>query len=112
MYKVVSLFSGCGGADCGILGGFDFNNIHYDRLPFELVYASDIDKKAVATHKENFETAQLVCKDICDTPSSEIPDHPFYISALLCIMDAGVEGIRKPQHRIAAGWGSRRQIGI
>ena len=27
-------------------------------------------------------------------------------------MDAGVEGIRKPQHRIAAGWGSRRQIGI
>ena len=27
-------------------------------------------------------------------------------------MDAGVGGIRKPQHRITAGWGSRRQIGI
>ena len=32
--------------------------------------------------------------------------------ALLRVMDAGVGGIRKPQHRIAAGWGGRRQIGI
>ena len=32
--------------------------------------------------------------------------------ALLRVMDAGVGGTRKPQHRIAAGWGSRRQIGI
>ena len=30
MYKVVSLFSGCGGADCGILGGFEFNKKRYN----------------------------------------------------------------------------------
>ena len=29
MYKVVSLFCGCGGADCGILGGFNFNGKYY-----------------------------------------------------------------------------------
>ena len=39
-------------------------------------------------------------------------EHPFYMFALLRVMDAGVGGTRKPQHRIAAGWGSRRQIGI
>ena len=96
MYKVVSLFSGCGGADCGILGGFDFNNIHYDRLPFELVYASDIDKKAVATHKENFQTLQLVCKDICDTPSSEIPDHNVLVGGFPCQSFSTVNPTKDP----------------
>ena len=83
MYKVVSLFSGCGGADCGILGDFEFNQTKYETLPFELVYASDIDKKAVMTHQANFQTAQLVCKDICDTPSSEIPDHNVLVGGLV-----------------------------
>lgn len=96
MYKVVSLFSGCGGADCGILGGFDFNNTHYDRLPFELVYASDIDKKAVATHKENFQTSQLVCKDICDTPSSEIPDHNVLVGGFPCQSFSTVNPTKDP----------------
>ena len=32
--------------------------------------------------------------------------------ALLRVMDAGVGGMIKPQHRIAAGWGSRRHIVI
>lgn len=96
MYKVVSLFSGCGGADCGILGGFDFNNIHYERLPFELVYASDIDKKAVATHKENFQAEQIVCKDICDTPSSEIPDHNVLVGGFPCQSFSTVNPTKDP----------------
>ena len=50
MYKVVSLFSGCGGADQGIVGNFMFNNKKYNRLPFELVYATDIDQKALNSH--------------------------------------------------------------
>ena len=45
MFKVVSLFSGCGGADQGIIGDFVFNKKKYERLPFELVYATDIDQK-------------------------------------------------------------------
>ncbi len=96
MYKVVSLFSGCGGADCGMLGGFDFNETHYERLPFELVYAADIDKKAVATHKENFQTEQLVCKDICETPSSEIPDHNVLVGGFPCQSFSTVNPTKDP----------------
>lgn len=96
MYKVVSLFSGCGGADCGMLGGFDFNKTHYEKLPFELVYASDIDKKAVATHKENFQTEQLVCKDICETPSSEIPDHNVLVGGFPCQSFSTVNPTKDP----------------
>ena len=79
MYRVVSLFSGCGGCDQGIVGGFTFNNREYDRLPFELVYASDIDQKALNTHKLNFECPNIVCGDICEIPSDQIPDHDILI---------------------------------
>ena len=60
MYKVVSLFSGCGGADQGIVGNFMFNNKKYNRLPFELVYATDIDQKALNSHMKNFECGKVV----------------------------------------------------
>ena len=96
MYKVVSLFSGCGGADCGMLGGFEFNKIKYKRLPFELVYATDIDKKAVMTHEANFHTKQLVCKDICDTPSSEIPDHNVLVGGFPCQSFSTVNPTKDP----------------
>lgn len=96
MYKVVSLFSGCGGADCGMLGGFEFNKIKYKRLPFELVYATDIDKKAVMTHEANFHTKQLVCKDICDTPSNEIPDHNVLVGGFPCQSFSTVNPTKDP----------------
>lgn len=73
MYKVVSLFSGCGGADQGIVGGFTFNKKRYKKLPYRLVYATDIDQKALNTHMKNFKCDKVVCKDICDIDSSEIP---------------------------------------
>lgn len=96
MYKVVSLFSGCGGADCGMLGGFQFNQKLYDKLPFELVYATDIDKKAIMTHEANFEAAQLVCKDICDTPSSDIPDHNVLVGGFPCQSFSTVNPTKDP----------------
>lgn len=96
MYKVVSLFSGCGGADCGMLGGFEFNKIKYKKLPFELVYATDIDKKAVMTHKANFQSKKLVCKDICDTPSNEIPDHNVLVGGFPCQSFSTVNPTKDP----------------
>ena len=50
MYKVVSLFSGCGGADLGIIGDFEFNGKKYDANPFELEYAVDIERTAFPFH--------------------------------------------------------------
>lgn len=52
--RVVSLFAGCGGADLGILGGFEFLDKKYARNQFKIIHASDIDKKAVETYNLNF----------------------------------------------------------
>lgn len=52
--KVVSLFSGCGGADLGLLGGFEYLGKRYKKLPYEIIHASDIDAKAVNTYNNNF----------------------------------------------------------
>lgn len=84
MYKVVSLFSGCGGADQGIIGDFLFNKNYYERLPFELVYATDIDQKALNSHRKNFKCKNVVCKDICETNSDEIPDCDIVVGGFPC----------------------------
>lgn len=96
MLKVVSLFSGCGGCDQGIIGDFDFNNHHYDRLPFELIYASDIDQKALNTHKLNFDCEQVVCGNICDIPSEEIPDHDVLVGGFPCQSFSTVNPTKDP----------------
>jgi len=96
MYRVVSLFSGCGGADCGILGGFIFNGKKYKKLPFRLVYASDIDQRAVNTHKLNFHADVLECKDICETSSEEIPEHDVLVGGFPCQSFSTVNPTKDP----------------
>ena len=96
MYKVVSLFSGCGGADCGIVGGFEFNKKRYKKLPYEIVYASDIDKKAVQTLLANFKSKTIVCKDICETDSSEIPEHNVLVGGFPCQSFSTVNPTKDP----------------
>jgi DNA (cytosine-5)-methyltransferase 1 len=54
MLKVASLFSGCGGADLGIVGGFKFLSQTYDANDVTVVHASDIDSDAVFTYNQNF----------------------------------------------------------
>lgn len=73
MYKVASLFCGCGGVDLGTIGGFTFNNKYYERNSCRLVYAVDIEEKAILTHKANFETEKIECADICSVKSEDIP---------------------------------------
>jgi DNA (cytosine-5)-methyltransferase 1 len=54
LLRVVSLFSGCGGADLGILGGFRYLGKNYSRNDSEIVHASDFDKSAVQSYNANF----------------------------------------------------------
>ena len=96
MYKVVSLFSGCGGADQGIVGNFMFNNKKYNRLPFELVYATDIDQKALNSHMKNFECEKVVCKDICETGSEEIPECDIVVGGFPCQSFSTVNPTKDP----------------
>ncbi len=51
-HKVVSLFSGCGGLDLGILGGFTVFKKKYQKRKFDIVWANDFDKNACETFKK------------------------------------------------------------
>ena len=51
--SVVSLFSGCGGMDIGFLGDFFFGENHYHRLPFDVVWANDLNQSACDTYAAN-----------------------------------------------------------
>lgn len=59
--KIVSLFSGAGGLDLGLI------NAGHD-----IIWANDFDADAVATYRRNI-GPEIVLGDICDIPSSEIP---------------------------------------
>lgn len=65
LLNLVSIFSGCGGADLGARGGFRFLGRTYKRHPINIVHASDIDRKAVNTYNQNFEQKAVV-SDIKD----------------------------------------------
>lgn len=60
--KIVSLFSGAGGLDLGLI-----------RAGNEVVWANDIDVDAVATYRRNIGEA-IVCADIKNIKMAEIPD--------------------------------------
>ncbi len=53
-YKLVSLFSGCGGMDLGFCGGFSFLNEEYKKTKFEITWANEFNPNAVKTYKKNF----------------------------------------------------------
>ena len=65
-HRVVSLFSGCGGMDLGFLGEFTFGGKRYDRLPFEIVWANDIDGSACNTYAANLGDEHLHRASIVD----------------------------------------------
>lgn len=96
MYKVVSLFSGCGGCDQGITGDFTFNKKKYGRLPFDLAYAVDVDQKALNTHKLNFACGEIKCADICTVESAEIPDCDVIIGGFPCQSFSTVNPTKNP----------------
>ena len=81
--KIASFFSGCGGSDLGITGGFDFLNKSYKRLPFEITYAIDNDKYAVETYNKNFEHP-AVLDNIKDVDKESIPDFDILIGGFPC----------------------------
>lgn len=51
--SVVSMFSGCGGMDLGFKGGFEIFGRRYKSLPFEIVWANDLNAEACKTYERN-----------------------------------------------------------
>lgn len=73
MHKVISLFSGCGGSDFGLLGGFSYLGKKYKKLPYQILHASDIDKYCVETYNANFKHPAAI-KDIYKLTLKEFAD--------------------------------------
>lgn len=52
-WNVISLFSGCGGMDLGFLGDFDFLGTRYNKNPFEIIWANELNQSACKTYRHN-----------------------------------------------------------
>jgi DNA (cytosine-5)-methyltransferase 1 len=94
-FKVVSLFSGCGGMDLGFLGGFTYLNKYYEKHNFEIVFANDILPAACETYSKNFNHNPLLgdIKEYLDN-NGIIPDCDVVIGGFPC-QDFSLAGKRK-----------------
>lgn len=70
--KIISLFSGAGGLDLGLIQA---GNV--------VIWANDIDKDAVATYKENISN-HIVCDDIKNIDISALPDADVVVGGFPC----------------------------
>ena len=52
-HSVISMFSGCGGMDLGFQGGFTVFGRHYQELPYDIVWANDLNEIACRTYRRN-----------------------------------------------------------
>jgi DNA (cytosine-5)-methyltransferase 1 len=62
-HRVISMFSGCGGMDLGFRGGFRFLGHDYGRLPFDIVWANELNEAASRTYRANFDH-DIICDDV------------------------------------------------
>lgn len=84
--KVLSLFSGCGGLDLGMIGGFKFRKNEYPKTNFEIVFSNDIDTSATIVYNKNqqYLKHKILEKDIAVIKKEEIPKFDFLIGGFPC----------------------------
>lgn len=87
-FRILSLFSGCGGLDLGFVGGFEFLGVRYPKTGMSIAWAADFDKDAVSTYTAN--AALLGCHpvfadDIREFGSfSELPEFEVLTAGFPC----------------------------
>jgi len=81
--RIVSLFSGCGGMDLGILGGFKSNRRQYRRLPTEIVHSSDFDPRVVDIFNQNF-AHQAQVLDVRFLRGEDLPKYDILTGGFPC----------------------------
>lgn len=95
-FRVISLFSGCGGFDLGLEGGFSYLEQFFPKNPFKVIWANDIDESAVATYAFNFSDTELICGDIGDVLAQgiKLPPAEVVVGGFPC-QDYSLAGKRK-----------------
>ncbi len=88
-YRVVSLFSGCGGLDLGFVGGFDFMGKSFKQNPVEVVFANDFDIDACTCYNTNSLLsgnghAKCILEDIRNIDANLIPDYDILLAGFPC----------------------------
>lgn len=83
MLKAASLFCGCGGMDLGIMGGFEFLDQYYEKLPFDIIYAIDNDPYATKIYNGNF-IHQAETGDVRDIILDNFPQHDILLGGFPC----------------------------
>lgn len=73
VYKIGSLFSGCGGMDLGFLGDFSFMGKAYPKNPYEIVFSNDIFDQASTCYEANLHH-NVIRKSILDITNDELPE--------------------------------------
>lgn len=102
-FRIVSLFSGCGGLDLGFIGGFEVFDRYYPRSRFDIVWANDLDKDSRESYKKNsqyFGDHIIDARDIWDIKINEIPDCDVVLAGFPCqaFSNAGNrKGIKDPR---------------
>lgn len=91
--KVISLFSGCGGMDLGFKGDFSIFGKHFEKNPYEILFANDIIQRACDTYKHNFNYESCCC-DIRELDYSLLPEADIVIGGFPC-QDFSLAGKRK-----------------
>lgn len=88
IYKIASLFSGCGGLDLGFSGGFSFYGKQFDRLNTQIVFANDFDKDAAMCYNSNKllvdDGVKCLLEDIRNVDANNIPDFDILLAGFPC----------------------------
>jgi DNA (cytosine-5)-methyltransferase 1 len=100
-YSVVSMFSGCGGMDLGFEGGFSFMGKRYPRLPFDVVWANDLNPKASATYELNI-GFPIKCGNVWDVLDT-LPDRADVVIGGFPCQDLSINGLRRGVDGLRSG---------
>ena len=91
-FTVVSMFSGCGGMDFGLLGGFEIFGRDYPRLPFNIVWANEINEAACRTYRRNI-GEHIHCGDVWKAIDSMPKKADILVGGFPC-QDISVNGLK------------------
>jgi DNA (cytosine-5)-methyltransferase 1 len=86
-FRVLSLFSGCGGLDLGFVGGFKYRHFKFPKTGFKLVFANDFDPDAERVYLDNLNyLGKHIFNpgDITKIPSTEIPSFDILLAGFPC----------------------------